>query len=84
MITCRFNHFLSIFASLCSSNNSDNHTDSSLQVLNYPGSVQEKERKLSEWILQLEMARDSLRSQAERVSELYYDSNFDFQHNKTV
>lgn len=65
-----FNQFFSFLLSIFSSNNSDNHTDSPLQVLNYPGSVQEKERKLNEMILQLQMVREHLLSQSERVSEL--------------
>uniref|UniRef100_A0A336LUT4 CSON005374 protein n=1 Tax=Culicoides sonorensis TaxID=179676 RepID=A0A336LUT4_CULSO len=48
-------------------NSIDNNTDSPLQVLNYPGSLQEKERKLSEMIFQLQMVRDHLVGQSERM-----------------
>lgn len=61
-------NFIIIF-SICSSNNSsDNHTESPLQVLNYPGSVQEKERTLNEMIFQLQMVKQHLLNQPERVS----------------
>lgn len=49
----------------------DNNIDTPLQVLNYPGSLQEKERKLSEMIFQLQMVRDHLVGQSERVSKLF-------------
>ncbi|XP_063707207.1 transcription factor Sox-5 isoform X2 [Culicoides brevitarsis] len=48
-------------------NSIDNNIDTPLQVLNYPGSLQEKERKLSEMIFQLQMVRDHLVGQSERM-----------------
>lgn len=55
-------------------------TSSTLQVLDYPGSVQEKEKKLNEMILQLQMVREHLLSvsQTERVSATFFLNIYDY------
>lgn len=72
-----FESFIVIFHLIFSISHSiDNNTpDSPLQVLNYPGSAQEKDRKLSEMILQLQMVREHLRSSSERVSRLFFEKD---------
>lgn len=57
-------------------------TSSTLQVLDYPGSVQEKEKKLNEMILQLQMVREHLLSvsQTERVSATFFLYFFLYYH----
>lgn len=42
-------------------------TTSPLNLLNYPGSVEEKEKKLNEMIMQLQFIRDYLVNQSEKV-----------------
>lgn len=61
---------LSILSFVSSNNNYDDNQSGPLQILSSAGSVEEKQRKLNEMILQIQMMKEHLLiNQSDRVSE---------------
>jgi hypothetical protein len=57
-----------IFFRFCNSSDNQQSPEQAFNMLNYSCTLQEKERKLNEMIQQLQMVREQLLSQTEKVS----------------